>query len=430
MNHDLSSAAEYYDRLAAGATNDRDAVGWHKSYVQDVIFLSLARVEGLRSGSRVLDVGCGLGALYEFFQRTGLAVDYTGIDISEKMIAGARARHPQARFELRDILRNPPRDRYDFVICSGALSLRMPNQDAYLQDMIASMFGLADTALAFNLLSAYAFMSSPILQATASHASYVWPDQVMRFCKTQTPFVSIAHDVDGGLFFVYLYRHQRAALARLVDYVKPGRTYSHAVQSVIDYHLALELHAELREFLANLEPSAPVLFYQGMAHAALGDTVDAETAFRKSMAADASAPWPHIQLAYMCSRNGEAERALTEAREAVRIAPAEIEAHRALATIAFAHRRMPEARAATAAMPDGPLAFTMRAATNEDPKAALAELDRALAAAPSYLPALIQRAELIEQSGDRSGALAAWRAAAKVAPVDRSIARRIEALER
>src|SRR6266567_4769887 len=100
MNHDLRSAAEYYDRLVAGADNDREAVGWRTSYGQDVSFLQLVRLDGLRAGARVLDVGCGLGGLYEFFQRSGLAVDYTGVDISERMIAGARARHPNARFEL------------------------------------------------------------------------------------------------------------------------------------------------------------------------------------------------------------------------------------------------------------------------------------------------------------------------------------------
>ena len=147
-------------------------MGWRTSYSQDVAFLSLSRMEGLRDGASVLDVGCGLGALHSFLLRRGLAVHYTGIDISPKMIEAAQKRHPGVRFEVRDILRNPPRDRYDFVFCSGALSLRLPHQKEYVCDMIATMYGLCSGGLAFNMLSAYSYIEKPSLQAVATDV--VW----------------------------------------------------------------------------------------------------------------------------------------------------------------------------------------------------------------------------------------------------------------
>ena len=52
----------------------------------------------LRSGTRVLDVGCGNGFLLGHFLGRGCAV--VGIDLSEEGIALARTTYPSGRFEL------------------------------------------------------------------------------------------------------------------------------------------------------------------------------------------------------------------------------------------------------------------------------------------------------------------------------------------
>ncbi len=430
MKHDLRRTASLYDQLATDATDDQAAVGWRTSYAQDVAFLTLTRVDGLHDGARVLDVGCGLGGLYGFFERTGRKLSYTGVDISEKMVAGARERHPGGRFEVRDILRSPPRDRYDFVFCSGALAMKIAHQQEYLQDMIATMYGLCDVALAFNLLSGYAYVTRPALQAQAVDVSYEWPSRVLEFCKTQSEHVGLAHETDSGVFSVFVYRRNRGALARYLDHVKPGTTYDRTVRAAIEYHIELELWDELLAFLGRLAPCAAVSFFLGQAHDALGHPTEAETSFRAAIAGGPNVPWPYIRLGYLYSRLGDTERAVEAARRAIEVAPLEEAAHECLVKILYANRRLDEARAAAFATPAGPLADTLRGVVADSPAQALESLDHALATAPSYLPALIARADALERLGQRDAALAAWRKAQQVAPIDRSIADRVAALTR
>ncbi|HEY0255291.1 MAG TPA: methyltransferase domain-containing protein, partial [Kofleriaceae bacterium] len=430
MKHDLRRTAAFYDKLVTEAHDDQEAVGWRTSYAQDVAFLTLARVEGLQNGSRILDVGCGLGALYGFFEKVGLKVVYTGIDISQKMIDGARQRHPDGKFELRDILRSPPRDRFDFVFCSGALAMTVANQPEYLQEMIATMYGLCDVAIAFNLLSAYAYVTRPQLQVEAKNVSYEWPSKILEFCKTQSEHVSLSHDTDSGTFSVYIYRRNRGALERYLRYVQPGTKYDRSTRAVIDYHIELELWEELLVFLKTLEPSPAVAFFLGQAYDGLGDVVNAETSFKLAIADGPTVPWPYIRMGFMFSRLGDADRAIEAARTAVSVAPDEPAAHECLVKILYANRMIDEARAAALVMPEGPLGDTTRAVVAETPDHALASLDRALAAAPQYLPALIARADALEKLGRSEEALATWKTAQSVAPIDRSIADRIANLVR
>jgi 2-polyprenyl-3-methyl-5-hydroxy-6-metoxy-1,4-benzoquinol methylase len=75
----------------------------------------LSALRGVESGARILDVGCGNGALAGELLRSGYIV--IGIDMSEEGIRIARATHPGARFEvlpadadLTDRLGEPPFD--------------------------------------------------------------------------------------------------------------------------------------------------------------------------------------------------------------------------------------------------------------------------------------------------------------------------------
>jgi tetratricopeptide (TPR) repeat protein len=232
------------------------------------------------------------------------------------------------------------------------------------------------------------------------------------------------------VFSVFVYRKNRGALERFLAYAKPGTTYDSTVRAVIDYHVDLGMWSELRTVLAGIKPCAAVSFFLGQANASLGDHAAAEAAFRAAIEADPAQPWPYIQLGYLFSRLGDLPRALAAANLAIEHAPREEEAHQALIKILVAHKQLAEARKAAAAMPDGPLADTLRATVTDDTTAALAAADRAIARAPTFLPALVARAQLLERKGDTAAAIEAWRTAQRIAPVDASIALRIEALLR
>ena len=67
----------------------------------------------------VLDVGCGLGSIIDFLPKD---VEYHGIDMLEDIIDIARENHPNAKFEVADILDYKTEEKYDSVICNGAFN--------------------------------------------------------------------------------------------------------------------------------------------------------------------------------------------------------------------------------------------------------------------------------------------------------------------
>jgi len=94
-------------------------------------FACITHALGLRSGQRILDVGCGPGWLSEFLARFGYRV--TGVDISPAMIEVARERLQRVpysvdpvttldyRFIVHDIETAPITETFDAIICYDSL---------------------------------------------------------------------------------------------------------------------------------------------------------------------------------------------------------------------------------------------------------------------------------------------------------------------
>jgi len=79
-------------------------------------------VARIRAGERVLDLGCGNGALsYDVAEKAGAYV--VGIDLNAHNIALARERYAHARLEYRvgDVLKDVPDGPFDVIILSNVL---------------------------------------------------------------------------------------------------------------------------------------------------------------------------------------------------------------------------------------------------------------------------------------------------------------------
>jgi SAM-dependent methyltransferase len=74
---------------------------------------------GIKKGSKVLDLGCGGGRLYEILEK--YKIDYTGVDISEKLIKTAGSKYPKAKFFVGDITGFETKDKFDYVFSIAAL---------------------------------------------------------------------------------------------------------------------------------------------------------------------------------------------------------------------------------------------------------------------------------------------------------------------
>lgn len=110
--------AAHYDDLAPHWADIVAASEWREGLWAAVEDL-LPAVEG----THVLDAGCGAGVYAEILVDRG--ADVTGVDVSEAMLAEARARVPDATFyhaELSERLDCLDADSVDVVLCQHVLS--------------------------------------------------------------------------------------------------------------------------------------------------------------------------------------------------------------------------------------------------------------------------------------------------------------------
>jgi len=90
-------------------------------------------VRRIRRGERVLDVGCGIGALaFDIADRSHAAV--LGIDLDEKNVAEARERyaHPGIEYRVGDATKQLPEGPFDVVILSNVLE-HLSDRPAFLR---------------------------------------------------------------------------------------------------------------------------------------------------------------------------------------------------------------------------------------------------------------------------------------------------------
>ena len=76
--------------------NPQDMVKYQEVSMQDI-----ALADWPKASVKVLDMGCGTGTHASWFKELG--VDYTGVDISESMLAKGREACPHVRFQKGDI---------------------------------------------------------------------------------------------------------------------------------------------------------------------------------------------------------------------------------------------------------------------------------------------------------------------------------------
>ena len=99
----------------------------------------------VKSGDKVLDIGCGNGRLYQLFgglsrpaevknlKRKTKKIDYVGLDISHKLIKIAKKNYPEGRFEVGDMTKLPfAQEEFD-VIFSLVAFHHLPEQALQLR---------------------------------------------------------------------------------------------------------------------------------------------------------------------------------------------------------------------------------------------------------------------------------------------------------
>jgi SAM-dependent methyltransferase len=195
----------YYDGLLDKHGDDPQSVGWSSTVSQRRKFFEIA---GLFAHEKlpftVYDVGCGIGHLHDFLAEINPLARYYGCDINPRMIEMARRRIPPIEIACRNILRTPPKEKYDYAVACGTFNTRLktprPVWAAYVRDMMRMLYRIARKGIAVDFLSSFA-------EGKLTTEYYQDPSEILDFVQRRlSPLAEIRHSSSPGHFAVFAYR--------------------------------------------------------------------------------------------------------------------------------------------------------------------------------------------------------------------------------
>jgi SAM-dependent methyltransferase len=144
----------FYMGKLIGYQEPSHRVGWRSSNTQEARFNALLAIGDLR-GKKILDLGSGLGCLYGYLKEMGWEGEYTGYDVLDLMVQGARKRFPGVTFENRNILLDPPRRQWDYILISGVFNHKVKDNWTWIEETLRLCLKLSRLGVAFNLLETH-----------------------------------------------------------------------------------------------------------------------------------------------------------------------------------------------------------------------------------------------------------------------------------
>ena len=190
----LGRVSAYYGRKLADHGPVPQGVDWNSAESQTLRFSQLVKLlPGAPERFKVIDLGCGYGALADYLLALGRQFDYTGCDINKDMVRTARELHQAAAncsFVSDPTLLEPA----DFAVASGIFNVKMdvpaPDWKAYVNYTLDVLAGLGARGFAFNILTGY---SDP--ERMRPDLYYADPCDMLDYCVRRfSRQVAVLHD--------------------------------------------------------------------------------------------------------------------------------------------------------------------------------------------------------------------------------------------
>lgn len=193
----------FYDKTLRMFGDRPEALRW-TSKGQVLHYEALLDIADSIHGKKVLDCGCGKGDFCRFLKQRDIQVDYTGLDINEKLIGMAREKNPGTLFRVFDIEQDTIDEDFDYIFLCGVFNLKVQGIDEVIRSALKKLFGRCRIGLAFNAPSAHNPKKDFELH-------YVSPEDIFSFAiRNLSPFVSIRHDRMPYDFTMFVYREIRS----------------------------------------------------------------------------------------------------------------------------------------------------------------------------------------------------------------------------
>ena len=129
---------------------------------------------------RIVDLGCGPGTSTRLLAERFPRAEILGVDNSEPMLAEARRRLPDVRFELSDIANWRPRQRPDLIFANAALQW-LPDHEALFPRLMSHL--AEDGALAVQMPDNRQEPSHALMRLVAADGP--WADRLVPIAKTR-----------------------------------------------------------------------------------------------------------------------------------------------------------------------------------------------------------------------------------------------------
>ena len=154
---------------------------------------------GIKSGDKILDLGCGYGDFYSFLKSKNLTVDYTGYDINPDFIKESKKRNPKINFKVVDVI-NDNYPNFDWIVSTSCFNLILKEQNNYdfVKELFQSTFSHANKGVAIDFLTDYVEFKNEL-------GFYYSPEKIFGIAKEITKCVTLKHDYHLFEFCIYMF---------------------------------------------------------------------------------------------------------------------------------------------------------------------------------------------------------------------------------
>src|SRR5436190_1133101 len=123
---------EHFKELYKVHGNSPKSVHWTDTKTQEKRFEILLEID--KNIGSLMDVGCGLGDMYEYLLKRGFKGKYCGTDFVEEFIDSCKQKFksPDAVFILKDLKKEDLPSGYDYVFLSGVFNNKTGDNKVFM----------------------------------------------------------------------------------------------------------------------------------------------------------------------------------------------------------------------------------------------------------------------------------------------------------